>query len=29
MSFEVTRYAGEDPQRALLLVISLILVTFC
>ena len=28
MSFEVTRYAGEDPQRALLLVISLILVTF-
>ena len=27
-SFEVTRYAGEDPQRALLLVISLILVTF-
>ena len=25
---EVTRYAGEDPQRALLLVISLILVTF-
>ena len=28
MSFEVTRYAGEDPQRALVLVISLILVTF-
>lgn len=28
MSFEVTRYAGEDPQRALILVISLILVTF-
>ena len=28
ISFEVTRYAGEDPQRALLLVISLILVTF-
>ena len=28
MSFEVTRYAGEDPQGALLLVISLILVTF-
>jgi len=28
MSFEVTRYAGEDPGRALLLVISLILVTF-
>ena len=28
MSFEVTRYAGDDPQRALLLVISLILVTF-
>ena len=28
MSFEVTRYAGEDPQRALLLVISLILMTF-
>ena len=28
MSFEVTRYAGEDPQRALFLVISLILVTF-
>ena len=28
MSFEVTSYAGEDPQRALLLVISLILVTF-
>ena len=28
MSFEVTRYAGEDPQRALLMVISLILVTF-
>ena len=28
MSFEVTRYAGEDPQRALILVISLILATF-
>ena len=28
MSFEVTRYAGEDPQHALILVISLILVTF-
>ncbi len=28
MSFEVTRYAEDDPQRALLLVISLILVTF-
>ena len=28
VSFEVTGYAGEDPQRALLLVISLILVTF-
>ena len=28
MSFEVTRFAGEDPQRALILVISLILVTF-
>ena len=28
MSYEVTRYAGEDPQRALILVISLILVTF-
>ena len=28
MSFEVTRYAGDDPQRALLLVILLILVTF-
>ena len=28
MSFEVTRYAGEDPQRALVLVISLILLSF-
>ena len=28
MSFEVTRYANDDPQRALILVISLILVTF-
>ena len=28
MSFEVTRYASDDPQRALVLVISLILVTF-
>jgi subfamily B ATP-binding cassette protein MsbA len=28
MSFEVTSYASDDPQRALVLVISLILVTF-
>ena len=28
MSFEVTRYASDDPQRALVLVISLILATF-
>ncbi|GIR50685.1 MAG: hypothetical protein CM15mP59_4270 [Flavobacteriaceae bacterium] len=28
MSFEVTRYANDDPQRALVLVISLILATF-
>ena len=28
MSFEITRYASDDPQRALVLVISLILATF-
>ena len=28
MSFEITLYASDDPQRALVLVISLILVTF-
>ena len=28
MNFEVTRYASDDPGRALLLVISLILITF-
>ena len=28
MSYEVTRYAGDDPQSALILVVSLILMTF-